>query len=124
MKIDDCTMTTNENGGKQHLEKFRMQAIPPEALLALGRIRWEGHELHGYEDENYKLIPIEENIGRAMLHLTRWLNGDRTDDHLGHALCRVAFAVQQEKDHETTQIIVHKLDGSVEIQEVKDGRLN
>lgn len=93
-------ITTNDNGGKQHLEKFRMQAIPPEALLALGRIRWEGHELHGYEDDNYKLIPIEENIGRAMLHLTKWLNGDISDDHLGHALCRIAFAVQQEMDKE------------------------
>lgn len=97
-KQNSETIVTNANGGKQHEENFRCQAIPPKALIALGRIRWEGFNLHGYEDENYKLIPIEEHIGRALLHLSRWLDGDRSDDHLGHALCRLAFAVQMEAE--------------------------
>lgn len=92
-------MTTNAAGGKQHLEKFRMQAIPPKALLALGKVRWEGYNLHGYDDENYKLIDINEHLGRAMLHISRWLDGDRSDDHLGHALCRIAFAIQMEEEN-------------------------
>lgn len=94
------TVVTNENGGKQHEEKYRCQAIPPEAIIRIGKIRWEGFNIHGYEDKNYKLIPKEEHIGRALLHIARYLNGDRTDDHLGHALCRLAFAVQMEADEQ------------------------
>lgn len=93
-------MTINNQGGKQHKEEYRCQAIPPKALIALGKVRWEGFNLHGYEDENYKLIPLEEHIGRALLHIARWLDGDRTDNHLSHALCRIAFAVQMEEEFE------------------------
>lgn len=92
------TVVTNEAGGKQHKEEFRCQAIPPRALIRLGKIRWEGFNLHGYTDENYKLIEKNEHIGRALLHLFRYLAGDRTDDHLGHALCRIAFAVEMEEE--------------------------
>lgn len=91
-------MTVNGNGGKQHLEKYRCQAIPPKAIMELGKVRWQGYNQHGYADDNYKLIDINEHIGRALLHLARWLDGDRSDDHLSHALCRIAFAVQMESD--------------------------
>jgi len=94
---------TNESGGKQHVRPYRMQAIPPKAIMEVGKVRYKGYNELGYDDDNYKLIDIREHIGRALSHLFAYLAGDESNDHLSHAACRTLMAL--EKDIELKESI-------------------
>lgn len=91
-------MTINANGGKQHKVAHRCEALFPRAILEVARLRAEGFELHGYDDDNYLKISAREHIGRALRHILLWMAGDREDgnpdEHLVHAACRVLMALE------------------------------
>lgn len=87
-------IVANETGGKQHFRPYRMQAIPPKAIMEVGKVRWEAVNVHGYDDDNYKDIPCDEHLGRALTHIYAYLSGDRSNDHLSHASCRLLMALE------------------------------
>lgn len=45
-----------------------------------------------YAPNNWRLIPQEEHINHALLHLLALYSGDTQDDHLSHALTRLMMA--------------------------------
>lgn len=45
-----------------------------------------------YAPNNWRLIPQEEHINHALLHLLALYSGDEQDDHLSHALTRLMMA--------------------------------
>ena len=84
----------NEAGGAQSKLPIRPRLIPPEALIRLGEVVAFG--AGKYAENNWRRIPYEDHIDHALYHLFSLIDGDTTDDHLGHALTRLAFAVAME----------------------------
>lgn len=60
------------------------QIISIAKVLQYGALR--------YKANNWRLIPQEEHINHALIHIIAHLSGDTQDDHLDHALCRLMMA--------------------------------
>lgn len=72
---------------------FAVGKIEPDyyiAMMKISQVLKEGAEK--YEVNNWRLIPQEEHINHAMIHLLASLMGDTQDEHLNHALCRLMMA--------------------------------
>lgn len=59
-------------------------------LMMIGKILQYGATR--YAPNNWRLIPQEEHVNHALLHLLALYSGDKQDDHLSHALTRLMMA--------------------------------
>lgn len=82
----------NNEGGCQTKSKTAFHLIPAIALFNVAEVMYEGNEKYGAD--NWQKISIPVHIGRATQHLYAYLAGDRTEDHLSHAICRLLFAAE------------------------------
>ena len=103
VKCPDCKGSgkvkedVTENGGVHAHVEGRYDLIPAEALRTLAIVMEEGVR-NGKEDGNWRMIPCHIHINHALSHLVAVMMGEADEDHLGHALTRLAFAVAVRKE--------------------------
>lgn len=91
----DAPTEIKPNGAKQSDSPYRLDLIPPKALLNTAAILKQGAVKYG--ENNWRGLSVEDNLNHALVHIYAYLASDRQDDHLGHALCRMMFAKELEK---------------------------
>jgi len=92
-------IVTNDAGGQQSATGFRLDLLDPKAIFRLGAVLQEGVD-KGYGKNNWMRIICDEHINHALGHIMAHLTGNREEDHLGHAFCRLMFAVRMQIEEE------------------------
>lgn len=87
---------TNEQGGTQSYIAADFDCIPPEVLKLLAECLGRGARIYG--KENWKKIPLSDNLNHAMNHINEWRRGDRSEPHLVNVMARITFALWQAVD--------------------------
>lgn len=73
-------------------ESVRYDLISPVGLAAVARACAEGAEK--YSDYNWERgMPASDLLNHALQHIYKFLSGDRSEDHLGHAGWNVLGAI-------------------------------
>jgi len=82
------------NGGRHTKLGMRYDLVAPEAERIKAQILHEGAIKHkDPAGHNWRRIPIHLHLNHALAHIYDYLRHDQTEDHLGHAYCRLMFAV-------------------------------
>lgn len=87
----EAPTVVNAQGGKQSKVAYRMDLLDPYAMFELGFILEQGAKKYG--DNNWHKISRREHLNHALVHIFAELMSNEDDDHIGHALCRLMFAV-------------------------------
>ena len=75
-----------------------MDALELDELLQITKIaKVLQYGASRYEPNNWRLIPEEEHINHALIHILAYIAGDTQDDHIDHALCRLMMAYAVDK---------------------------
>lgn len=88
----DAQTVTAANGAKQSAPVARLDLTPMRALMHVGKILQEGAAKYG--ENNWRGLTVADHVNKALIHLAAFLVGDTTDDHLGHACCRLQMALE------------------------------
>lgn len=86
----DAPVAVSDNGAKQSALPYRFDLVDPTVLFSLANILAEGSAKYG--EWNWRGIGVGDNLNHALTHIYAYLAGDKQDDHLGHAFCRLMFA--------------------------------
>lgn len=86
---------TLPNGARQSAVDERFDLFPPHALLAVAAVLSRGAEKYG--EGNWIGLPVHSHLNHAVRHVYQWLSGDRSEEHLSHAACRLLMAVERQR---------------------------
>jgi hypothetical protein len=90
-------------GGGVFVGTMTTGGFPASALVKIAEVMDEGAKR--YARGNWRRIPYWSQIDHVVQHLTAHAMGDTSDDHIGHALTRLAFAIEVEDvDYRFTEI--------------------
>lgn len=94
----------------------RYDLISPIGLRALAETYSEGAQKFGpYNWENG--MPVADLLNHAIAHIYNFLNGDRSEDHLGHAAWNLIGAIHSYKKWpELNAGVLRDADGNVPAQ--------
>lgn len=96
---EDAPIEVSAGGGKQSTLPYHLDLIPPEAMFRMGGILKAGAAKYGRD--NWREVPHRDHVNHALCHLYAYLAGGEQGDHLGNALCRLAFAVATKSEEKT-----------------------
>lgn len=94
----DAPIITNDKGAKQSASPYRCDLLPAQATLRVAEVLAYGAAKYG--DNNWRGIPLSDHINHVLTHLFAFLAGDVSDDHLGHAGCRMMMALEMHLEPE------------------------
>lgn len=89
-----------ENGDKDYIQ-FAMDVIEPsreQQMIRIAKVLKEGASK--YKANNWRLIPEEEHLNHAMIHIMAAHLEDTQDNHLDHALCRLMMVYATERSYD------------------------
>lgn len=88
----DEPIVADEAGYKTSVSPYRMDLMPPNALLHLAAIMCDGAKTHG--ENNWLNGTVDKHLNKALVHIFAHLAGDESDDHIGHAAWRMMAALE------------------------------
>lgn len=89
-------IVTNEQGGQNSKIVGRYDLFPPLAMQALAVVLEEGAAK--YSPDNWKLVPIEDHINHALLHIFSFMTNFSDAEDLSHGMTRLVMAMQLVKE--------------------------
>jgi len=106
---DQTTLTSHTTNGlttfstgavrSADLSGKRFDLIPYSAVERLSEVLHEGAEKYG-ENNWKKGMPVNDIVAHAIRHLFLYLEGQHNEDHIGHALCNLAFVTYFQDNQE------------------------
>jgi len=66
----------------------RMDKLPWAAVLMAARAMKHGMKYETDMADNWRKVPAERHLDHALRHVALYQTGDRSEDHVGHALNR------------------------------------
>ena len=88
---------TNDEG------KAPLAVLPWAAIEELALVQAYGHKKYGDFHNYRKGMEVSRNVSCALRHIKAFMDGETNDSesgrpHLAHALCRLAFVLQNQHD--------------------------
>lgn len=80
------------DNGVQSLIGYRFSLIPPFGITSVAMTMAEG-ERKGYKNQGWQVLGIDTHLDHAMGHIMAHMMGDRKENHLSHAACRILMAL-------------------------------